>query len=477
MLRGAFGTQVKDLLGLDPYSYPVEEPSSFLIDPSHRWTPDGEPWITELAGSDQFYYKYENYASAVDAYNRCPPVNAIINRKAQAFVNGWTWVLNTAGKEATSADAKMMKALLDRPNPLQSRKQFEAQGYIYQQLFGFNIILPTGGPSGFGPLLAKALWNIPASWIDFDRTKEIFTRAGGVTLEEIVLTFNNQKVTLRIKDLIIIKDFTPSFSTLIFPGSKLLAMAMPINNIIGAYESVNTLIRKRGPSGILTSDPGTGQFVPMPMTDPEKKSLQRDFAQYGLLKGQIQAILTTATLKWQAMGSNVKDLMLHEGIREDTIAICNGTNFPPFMLGFADTTYNNMNEAAKGLYQNSIIPDAESWAEQMTAHFLGGKNLWLNKDFSKIPVLQQDNKTLAEARKALNDACAIEWEHGLITLNEWRARLGDDPLPDQRGTLYIDEYKKQYGAATQPAAIPIPGQEEGGSGGFGTESQDQNEAA
>lgn len=325
--KGNFGVAVKDIFGLsDPY----DTPSSFVIDPAVHWTPDREPWITELAGSDQFYFKFTGYASAVDAYNRCPPVSAIVNRKAQAFINGWTWVLNTRGKEAVgSPEAKKMKALLDRPNPLQSRKQFEAQGYIYQQLFGFNLILPTGGAVGYGPIEAKALWNIPASWIDFDATKERFTRAGGVTLEEVVLTFNNVKVPIRIKDLIIIKDFTPSFGALIFPGSKLATMTMPINNIIGAYESENTVIHRRGPDGILTSDPGSGQYVPVALQLHEKEDLQRDFARYGLMKGQWKTIVTTATLKWQQMGSSMRDLMLHESVRENTISVCSGLNFPP----------------------------------------------------------------------------------------------------------------------------------------------------
>jgi hypothetical protein len=448
LLKGSFGTVVKDLLGVAPYTDPLE-PNLIYIDPSQHRTPDGDAWWLDQSGGNNYYFKYANYHSAVEAYNRCPPVSAVVNRKAQAFINGWTWVLNSRGKENTTSEpAKKMNSLLNRPNPLQSRKQFEAQGYIYQQLFGFNIILPVK-PAGFTNLDATSLWNIPASWIDFDDTLEKFSRSGGASLTEITLKFNNTKVVLQIKDLIIIKDFTPSFGTLIFPGSKLGAMALPINNIIGAYESINTLIRFRGPSGILTSEPGSGQYVNIPMSPDEKNGLQADFRRYGLMKGQVQAILTTAAVKWQPIGSNVKDLQLHEEVREDTMAVCNGLNFPPFLLGLADTTFNNMNEAHKGLYQNSIIPDAENWAEQWTSAFgLSEFNLRLDKDFARVPVLQADKETSAKARKATNEARKIEWENGLITLNEWRIANEDDPLPDNRGTLYIDEYKKRYGTAT-----------------------------
>jgi hypothetical protein len=441
------------------------------IDPAQHRTPDGEPWWLDTSGGSNYYFKYANYASAVDAYNRCPPVSAIINRKAQAYINGWTWVLNSRGKEAQGSEASKMRNLLNKPNPLQSRKQFEAQGYIYQQLFGFNIILPIK-PAGFPNIDATSLWNIPASWIDFDATREMFTRKGGVALEDVVLTFNQVKVTLAIKELIIIKDFTPSFSALIFPGSKLQAMSMPINNIVGAYESSNTIIRFRGPQGILTSEPSSGQFVNIPMAPDEKDQLQQDFRRYGLMKSQMQAIITTAAVKWQAIGSNMRDLMLHEEIRESTLAICNGLNFPPFLLGLADTTYNNMTEAGKGLYQNSIIPDAEMIFEQWTSAFgLIDMNLRLDKDFARVPVLQNDKKTMAEARGALNNALVTEWENGLITLNEWRIKNDEDPLPDDRGNLYIDEYKKKYGTAQPSTPAAQEGDAGGSEAGAGEEAQ------
>ncbi len=41
------------------------------------------------------------------------------------------------------------------------------------------------------------------------------------------------------------KDFTPSFCSLVIPESRIKALQLPINNIIGAYESRNVLINYR----------------------------------------------------------------------------------------------------------------------------------------------------------------------------------------------------------------------------------------
>ena len=427
----------------------------------------GQP-IFEIAGGDFFTYQYQDYNSAVDAYQRCPPLAAIINRKAQAFVNGKTFVLNTQDKEANGAEAQKMRNLLNNPNPLQSGMQFEAQGYIYEQLFGFNIILPIK-PIGFTDNIdASSLWNIPAAWIDFQATQEIFKRSGGVGLTDIAFSFNGIRTIIPVADLIIIRDFTPSFTTLTFPGSKLMAMAKPINNIIGAYDSRNTLMNYRGALGILSKENGTGQYEALAMPEGEKERLQADFRRYGLRSRQWHVIITEASLKWQQMGYPTKDLLLMEEVEESTRALCAGQNFPPFILGLADTTYNNMNAAEKGLYQNATIPDACNYYDQITTAFkLRERNLHIDKDFSHIPVLQDDKKTLADARKSMNDAMKIEWDNNLLTLDEWRRKNGEDPLTDGRGGLYKYQYREQYGWTE----TTITGQAQANPGAAGTAGQ------
>lgn len=409
----------------------------------------GHP-LFEMNDGQYWYYKWENYNSAVDAYQRCPPIGAIINRKAQSFTNGITYVMNSQGKEATSADAKKMLKLLKHPNPLQSAKDFEAQGYIYQQLFGFNIILPIK-PVGFKDNIdATSLWNIPACWIDINTTAEIFKRTGGIGLKEIAFQFNGARTIIPVADLIIIRDFAPSFTTLTFPGSKIAPLALPINNIIGAYESRNVLINYRGALGVLTQDSGSGQYMPLAMDNTEKEALQDDFKRYGLRHKQWKVIITSASLKWQQMGYSTKDLMLMEEVQESTKDICRNLNFPVFMLSLADTTFSNMEAAEKSLYQNCIIPDACSYYDQLSTAFgLEERSLSLEKNYTNIAALQDDREAMGRARYALDQALAIEWEKGLITRNQWRSLVGEDTKPGD--DIYIGDMKQ----TDQPLAVQI----------------------
>lgn len=440
LIKGDFDTALKSLS--PSYSYD-------LVPENYRpYSAVGESWFFEANGKSVFHFKYAGHNSSVRAYECCPPVNAIINRKAQAYINGKTWVLNTQGKakgkESTSAEAKKLQALFKKPNPLQSWKQFEAQGYIYQQLFGYNIVLPIK-PAGFKDNIdAYQLWNIPPSIVDIEETNKLFyqSETSGI-IKEIVLTYKDVQTKLKVEDIYIMKDFTPSFCSLIIPDSRIHSLELPINNIIGAYESRNVLINYRGALGILSQDPGNGQYGNLPMTEDQKVLLQQDLRRYGLKNHQWQFIITSASLKWQQMGVATKDLMLFEEIEADTMAICDNYNYPYQLMSSAKgTTFSNLKEGKQLLYQDATIPEAESMYEQWNQLFNTERfNLVIDKDYSHIAVLQEDQLQAAQARKARNDALLIEWKNDLITRNRWLELNGEDPLTDG-GDLYYSEWKK-----------------------------------
>src|ERR1051325_2437791 len=449
LIKGDFNTALKSL---SPYSYD-------LVPQSYRPSiAVNDNFFFEANGNAVFHFKYSGHNSAVRAYEICPPVNAIINRKAQAYINGKTWVLNLegkqAGKVATTIEAKKLQALFEKPNPLQSWKQFEAQGYIYQQLFGYTIVLPVK-PVGFKDNIdATALWNIPPSMVDIEETNKLFYQSDtkGI-IKQIVLNYKGTQTILNVEDIYIMKDFTPSFYSLIIPDSRIHALELPINNIIGAYESRNVLINYRGALGILSLDPSGGQYGSMPLTDTQKEQLQQDFRRYGLKNHQWQFIITSAALKWQQMGVATKDLMLFEEIEGGIQAICDSYNYPYQLLSSAKgTPFSNLNEGKKLLYQDATLPESESMYEQWNQLFNTKKyNLKIDKDYSHVAVLQEDKLQSAQARKALNDALQIEFQNGLITLDDWLEKLGEDPLPNGLGQVRATDPK----SSNVPIAVTI----------------------
>jgi hypothetical protein len=406
---------------------------------------DGTGLFTAFGRGSSF--KYGGMNSCLTAYKKCPPLSSIINRKAQAHINGKMFIMNTKGKEATTEEVKKIRALMKKPNPLQGEKEFKAQQKIYMQLFGFCIVLPII-PAGFekyGVIEATSLWNIPPYMIDVKETSKLFyqTDISGI-IEHVKLNYKGVQTDLPLKNLGIFKDFTPSFNTMVFPESRVCLLEKPIDNIVAALESENEVISYAGSQGIITPDNGGGQFVSVAMGLKEKEQLQLDFKrQYGIRRGQFRYIISPAAIKWQSMGTDPRKLMLIEFVAENSVEVCNGYSFPPFLMGLRDSTYNNQNTAEKGLYQNAIIPEAESIDETWDNFFgLTKLGLKIETDYSHLPILQEDQVQKSTARKTLTEALKIEFDAGLVTINDWLVELGYDPLPGKLGDIRATDPKE-----------------------------------
>lgn len=401
----------------------------------------------------EYSFAWKSHESSLKAYFDCPPLMAVINRKAQAYINGKTWIMNTMGKakgkESTTEPANKIRNLMRRPNPLQSWKQFEAQQHIYMQVYGYNVLLPIipAGYEQYGPIEASSMWNIPPYLLDIEETDRLFyqTDMTGI-LKNIKLKYKNtEPKNIDPKAIHIFKDIVPSMYSMIFPESRIRSLVMPINNIIGALESRYVLINKRGAIGILSKDTGTGQYVDMPWPAGEKENLQKDFERYGLRQNQWKVIITTANLKWQQMAMNVKDLMLIEEVQEGTKSICDAYGYPPHLLGIIDPTFNNQNAAQKGLYQDTIIPEAESTYEQWNNVFKTSEyNIEIQKDFDHLPILQKDKQAEASARSTMGGEVRAEFLAGMITMNRALELLGEDTITD--GDVYVDEWNRNHQA-------------------------------
>jgi hypothetical protein len=410
-------------------------------------TRSNEFWMMNQAGGIDYKFTYSGHYSSLKAFTKCAPLNAVIIKKAQAFVNGKTWIVNKKGKakdkESTTELADKVRKLMSSPNPFQTQKEFEAQQYIYAQIFGFCLLLPIK-PVGYPVSDAKRLWNIPPSMVNIEETKKNWLLAESKLdlVKKIVIDFGEERAEIPVSDVVIIKDFTPSFSSPIFPESRICALEMPINNIIGAYESRNVLINYRGALGIISPD-AKDVGGPVPLSDPQKEQLQEDFLRYGLKNNQWKFIISSASVKWSQMGVSTKDLMLFEEIEDDIQRICDSYSYPYPLISSAKQNNlggTNTDPNKRLLYQDTIIPEAESICEQWNILFdMDSSGLVIIKDYSHVPVLQDDEQKKALSRKTRNEARQIEFYNNVCTLNEWRVANGDDPANADTGDKFYYE--------------------------------------
>lgn len=410
------------------------------INPALYGSDVDDGWSFSTGGGDFSYFKYEDRNSCANAYQRCPGLNAVINKKAQAFINGTTYILDNEGSLATGSDADRLRKLLDRPNLFQSWDQFEAQMYIFVQMYGYCPMLAIK-PVGYTRNIdATSLWNIPPSMIDPHFTGLLLKQVDiEKVIDKVIINYGGERSEVSIKDICLVKDLTVSTLTnttvfsisTIVPDSRIRSLEMPINNQIGAYESRNVLINYRGALGIFSRESAASGQIPIPpATKEDKEALQKDFKRYGLRNNQWQFIITSAALKWQQVSVPTKDLMLFEEVKGSNEAICDKYNYPfELLANEKGTTFANRKDAGKDLYQNAIIPESNSIYGQLNKFFDASRyGLNIDKDYSKVAVLQEDEKERMGARYTRNQAYQIEYDNDLITRNQWRVANGDDAI-------------------------------------------------
>lgn len=372
------------------------------------------------------------------AYNLCTPLKSIVSKRAKAFNSGELVIVNhNTGKPATGR--KPLYDLLDRPNVLQSGDQFFAQQNIYIDVFGYCPVLkmrPAGMPDEIG-----ALWNIPPWLFDLDYTTKWlnqFTLDG--IYKDFYIFWNGERLKLDMKNIGFVFDDgigTENDSNLTIPDARLIGLEYPVSNIIAAYKSRNTLITKRGAIGILSNE-NEDESGNVAMRNGEKDALQKDFTKYGLVGQPFQIIISDAKVKWQQMGFPTAELMLFEEIADDIDRLCDAYGYPPELIAKSkDTTFDNKKQARRDFIENTIVPENKSRMCQLTRIVAIDDTIEITRDYSKLTVFQEDVALRAAGRKAVDDACLIEWNNNLITRNEWLERLGDEPKEDPE----FDKYK------------------------------------
>lgn len=392
-------------------------------------------------GGDDYFFELKCEADYLTAYKNCPPLSSIIGRRAKAFNNGIIELLDKDGNYSETSDAKRFRKILDKPNVLQTGKQFRAQQNIYIDIFGYcpvYVIRPVGMKTEI-----SSMWNIPPWLFDINYTGKWLKQVDLKDIyKEYKIEWAGEKVTLDFENLFFVFDDgigTENDTNLTIPDSKLVALEYPVSNIVAAYKSRNTLITKRGALGILSNAGGDDSGI-IPMPKGEKENIQQEFKKYGIVGQPFQVIVSNAALRWQQMGFATKDLMLFEEIKDDIERLCDQYGFPIELLAKEKgTTFANKAEAKTELYIDTIIPELESRLEAWQRFFFPDYDIIISANFTGLSIFQESEKDKAEARKALNEALQLEYQNGLITKNDWLEALGRDRLPDKS----FDEYRNE----------------------------------
>ena len=322
-----------------------------------------------------------------------------------------------------------LNKILIQPNECQSFIELieEAFGFYYLTGNSFNYGLT---PVGFESNLWTKVYNMPSQYT------RIKSNGWMQPVEAYTIDWSTtRKQLIEAEKVFHYKKFNPQYSQdghNLYGLSPMSALCKVVNRSNENYEAGLALIQNGMPAGILAADKGSRPMTP----DEIEKSEKKLKGKFGGGKNKAKVMVTSAPLKWQAMGMNVGDMQLLESNKADLedIARAYGVSLPLILNDAA--TENNLEHAKKMLWQNVLMPDLQGFAQGFGDWLLegyrkqSGKNLVLDFDASSVPALQDDLNVLSTRLLG-------EMEKGIWTPNEVKRMLG---RPTDSDSQHLDKY-------------------------------------
>lgn len=397
----------------------------------------GNSYFYPLQMAQELFYGDTGDYQYLKQFLEVPEVNAIINIKAKAHINGRIGIVSKRTGDPYTGQSTAPNLMLS-PNWFQTHKEFTIQTNLFRNIFG-NEYLYLLIPTGTSLRRVKALFTLPPQLVDIKTDKEtkeqpyIFNATAPEDLRytlkwaDKIYTLTTENIQHLNDNRVNFGDGTKNNQPNYLKGiSHLKPLNPAIENIRGAYESRHILIYHRGALGIMTNEQ-RDQVGNLPLDEQDKKDLQTDYAKYGLTKKQWQILITNMSLKWQSMAMNVKQLGLFEEVVDDTIKICDAFGVPYELLGSEKgVTYDNQNNAEKRMYQNTIIPEAIERTQALNRLFRTDQEQWFfTVDFSHLPIFSENLLDKANTFNVLVSALNRALGDNAITVDEYRQQLID----------------------------------------------------
>ena len=376
-----------------------------------------------------------------EVYLTNPVFQSAVNiiAKAESNVKIEVWNKKTGEQEPISTTEKIPQkiySLLGNPNPLQSTRELFYQKSIFYNVSG-NSYLYGNAPDGFNLDIStiQTLVNIWPQYMSY-------VLAGGyfdaIKIEDIIkhwvfdaFTF---KRTFQPNEILHQNYPNVDFQLTNFGSARgpitgmsvIEALKVPLSNIMLAYESRNVIIKNRGMRAIITSDKGDASGK-VPLLPDDKKILQEEFKEYGLLGDQNQFWFSTLPLKVNTVDQDVRKLGLFDEIVNDGMIVSNTLQVPTDLLklDLKGATYENQDASMKRLYQDNVIPRVNEDFSSLNSWLGLNETEWMIKgSFDHLAIFQDDKEKSARANRQKSAYMKDLFMSGAVTHNQWLTEVG-----------------------------------------------------
>jgi HK97 family phage portal protein len=278
-----------------------------------------------------------------------------------------------------------LEALLKRPNPEQSFSAWLGELVAFGKLTGNRYIYGIGPDSGPNEGKFTELYSLPSQLVEIV-SGGVMQPVAGYKIQY------NSMIEIPPEYICHIKDFNPDYDS---SGSNLYGQS-PLRaglRVLSANnEAVTTglkYLQNQTSRGMLISKDGN-------LTEVQAQALKDKFRKnYQGAANAGDVIITPKDLSWVNFGLSASDLSLIEQYNGTVKDLCNIYNIPVQLLNNTDaSTYNNMKEAKKALYQNAVIPELIKIRDELNRwlapKFGKGDEYFIDFDFTAISEMQEE---------------------------------------------------------------------------------------
>jgi HK97 family phage portal protein len=354
-------------------------------------------------GSSYFYKKNTYYGSSYmlgskgatfvdvqkpnELYNTIPQVKTVIDRKALMFANMELKLVNKSdGTEVEDVD---FSNLINNPNPLQSMNDWLRQFKQQEQVYG-NQFIYKNTPSALSKY-PTSLQNISPRYLAPYLTGKVFDQT---TIEGIIAYYeyylegsSTSKRKFDVNEILYSR--LNDIDNPIIGVSPIFYLIYPISNTKLAYEYRNVIMGEKGAIGILSNE-SKDSMGGIPLKKEERKRIEDSYTnEYGVGAGQRRIHLTEASLKWQPMTYPTKDLLLFEEIDANLNTIVDAFGLNINIFSSKNATFENVKNSLIQCYQDTIIPEADQFAQSLTNFIVKDKTKEIRASYEHVAILKE----------------------------------------------------------------------------------------
>jgi HK97 family phage portal protein len=373
---------------------------------------------------------------AKEGYQQNPIVNACVYMTARAAAS----IPLCIQRGETETDIPELRALMNRPNPIQDGEAFRI-ATISDLLLAGEFFAERVDVSK----KPKELYRLQPGQVSVDPGPNGFPKSYTFKIgnAERVIPVD---VTKGLRPVLHVKEYNPLNDWRGLPNIDPAAFAVDMHS--SALRWNNALLQNGAqPSGALVYAPKEGGDK---LTEDQWQRLKAELDEsFSGTKNAGKPILLDGGLDWREMGFSPKDMNFGEGLHEAARLIALAFGVPPLILGIpGDNTYSNYTEANKAFYRQTVLPLLGQWCRAMS-HWLGNA---YGADISIVPDID-DLEVFAQER-------AEQWDRieksNAMTINEKREAMDLPPVPGGDVILVSSSMVPLEVAGTMPEGGPEP---------------------